>query len=77
VSEGLAGVSDEKTGTNKARPAGLFNEYGLPTSAFAVKRGDRIEIRGEDGSSTVVTVDDIDDGPGGSFALTVTEDRNG
>jgi hypothetical protein len=41
---------------------------------FAVKRGDRIEIRGvEEIGNVVVQVVDIDDGPDGSYALTVSE----
>jgi hypothetical protein len=51
----------------------LFDERGNATSPKTIQRGDRIEIRGAYGRSTIVEVDDIDDGPGGSFSMTVTE----
>jgi hypothetical protein len=59
---------------NGPKLTGIFDELGRPTTVFAVKRGDRIEIRGvEEIGNVVVQVVDIDDGPDGSYALTVSE----
>jgi hypothetical protein len=64
---------DEQGRASEARPSRLFDKDGYPASAFHVKRGDRIEIRLADGGSEIVEVKDIDDGPGGSFTLILTE----
>jgi hypothetical protein len=64
---------DDHGHTGEARPSRLFNADAYPASAFHVKRGDRIEIRTPDGGSEVVEVQDIDDGPGGSFTLILSE----